>query len=79
MVSVCEGRATREGAEGVVRSTGSGIERELGAAPPEREAELARRDLSLSAGVSGGGMGFDVKEEATGALKDTFLGGMATQ
>ena len=26
-----------------------------------------------------GAMGFDREEEATGALKDTFLGGMATQ
>jgi hypothetical protein len=41
--------------------------------------ELASKDLSRVAGSSEGVMGCDGKDEAAGALKDTFLGGMATQ
>ena len=41
--------------------------------------ELASKDLSHVAGSSEGAMGCDGEDEATGALKDTFLGGMATR
>ena len=61
--------------EGKVGGAGAG-----GTESTSRERGLAfRRDLSLAAGSSGGVVGFDGVDEATGALKETFLGGIATQ
>ncbi|KAF8719063.1 hypothetical protein AX14_011504 [Amanita brunnescens Koide BX004] len=73
------GMEGREGGAGAVRDTGSSVEEGAESTSRERGLAFARRDLSLAAGSSGGAMGFDGKDEAAGALKDTFLGGMATQ